>query len=152
MAVSHKNKVESKTNPTTESHRRFISNIRYPSNHYILNYLGTIVLTGLGISVSRVTARSHESKSLHDGQSSKDGPDEVTKSNGGLSALTGCDPVAVRHTDVSSESGSAGEPEERGEGENTESDHVVVHTRSKERCQGEVEEHEDGPDDTEEQE
>jgi hypothetical protein len=41
---------------------------------------------------------------------------------------------------VSSESSSAGEPEERGEGENTESDHAVVHARSEERRQSEIEE------------
>lgn len=110
------------------------------------------MVTGLGIGVSRVTARSHESQSLHDGQASEDGPDEVTKSNGGLSALADCDAVAFGNTNVSSESGSAGEPEQRGKGENTESNHAVVQTRSEERRQSQVEEYEDGPNDAEEQE
>jgi len=106
-------------------------------------------MAGLGISVSRVTARSHESESLHDGQSSEDGPDEVPKRDGSLSALTECSSVAARHTDVSSESGGTSEPEESGESEDAESDHVVVHAGSEERRKGEVEEHDDGPDDTE---
>lgn len=123
-----------------------------PSTHYILNRLDTRVVTGLGIGVSRVAARSHKSKSLHDGQASEDGPDEVTKSDGGLGALAKCVAVAFGNTDASSESGSASEPEERGEGENTERDHAVVQTGSEERRQSEVEEYEDGPNDAEEQE
>lgn len=53
---------------------------------------------------------------------------------------------------MGSDSGGTGEPEERGEGENAESDHVVVDARGKERREGEIKKHEDGPDGTEEQE
>lgn len=53
---------------------------------------------------------------------------------------------------MGSDSGGTGEPEERGEGQNAESDHVMVDARSKKRRKGEIEKHEDGPDGTEEQE
>jgi len=109
-------------------------------------------VAGLGVSVSSVAASSHESKSLHDGQASKDGPDEVTKCDSSLSGLAAGVSVAVRNSDVGSDSGSASKPEEGGKGEDTESDHVVVDAGSKERRQGEVEKHKDRPDGTEEQE
>ncbi|KAI6755347.1 hypothetical protein HG531_004453 [Fusarium graminearum] len=118
-------------------------------NHYGA-YWCTVGVAGLGISVSSVATASHESKSLHDGQASKDGPDEVTECDSSLGGLALGVSMAVRNTDVSSDSGSAGKPEERGKSEDAEGDHVVVDARSKERRQGEVEKHENGPDGTEE--
>ena len=94
-------------------------------------------MAGLCVGVSSVSTASHESQSLHDRQASEDCPDEVTECDGSLSSPT-ISGDAMRDTNMGSDSGGTGEPEERGEGENTESDHVVVDARSKERRDGEV--------------
>ena len=112
--------------------------------------LGTVVVAGLSVSVGGVSTASHESQSLHDGQASKDCPDEVTKCDGSLNRPTTV-VIAVRNTETGSDSSGTGEPEERGNGENAQSNHVVVDARSKARREGEVEQHENGPDGTEEQ-
>jgi len=99
-----------------------------------------------------VTARSHKGQRLHDGQAGEDGPDKVAECDSSLGALAENTPVAVRDANMSSQGGSTGEPEEGSEGEDAESDHAMVHARCEDGREGEVEQHDDGPDDTEEQE
>lgn len=101
--------------------------------------------------MSSVAARSHKGQRLHDGQAGEDGPDEVAECDSSLGALAEDTSVTVRDANVSGQGGSAGEPEEGSEGENAESNHAMVHARCEDGREGEVEQHDDGPDDTEEQ-
>jgi hypothetical protein len=107
--------------------------------------------TRLGVGVSSVATRSHKGQRLHDGQAGEDGPDEVTEGDSSLGALAENTSVTVRDANVGGQGGSAGEPEERSESEDAESNHAMVHARSEDGRESEVEQHDDGPHDTEEQ-
>lgn len=61
--------------------------------------------------MSSVATSSHESQSLHDGQASEDGPDEVTECDSSLKTLAAGVSVAVGDANVSSDSSGTGKPE-----------------------------------------
>lgn len=106
-----------------------------------------------GISARTVTTtRPHEAKGLHDSQTGKDGPDEEAKGNGGLDTLAKVVAAAVGVAPEDGHGDGAGEPEDGGDGEYDEGGQAVVEARGEERDQGEVDEHEEGPDGAEEHE
>lgn len=100
-------------------------------------------VTGLGgVSASTVAARSHESKTLHDGKAGENCPDEEAKGDGSLSGLAPIVTMASWNTKEGSHSDGAGEPEDGGDDQNTKSDHGVVNARE-ESSKSEVDEHQD---------